>query len=149
MRPDDTLCHHATVLVDAPAERALAFMADGLKLGTWAMGCWNTRAVGDGLFAGTSLFDGSRGFVRIVVDAALGQVDYHVGPSPDRLAHMNTARIVPGATLGRDPASCVLTLLAWRPAAMDDASWHRIAITHEAELLLIRSWLAAGGPPPV
>lgn len=144
MRPDDALCHHATVAVAASAERALAFMADGLKLGTWAMGCWNTRAVGDGLFVGTSLFDGSEGYVRPVVDAALGQVDYHVGPAPDRLAHMNTARVIPGATLGHDPACCIVTLLAWRPAAMPDALWHRIGITHEAEMLLIQSWLARG-----
>jgi hypothetical protein len=106
------------------------------------MGCWNTRAVGDDLFVGTSLFDGAAGYVRIVVDRALLQVDYHVGATPDGLAHMNTARVIPGATLGRDPASCLVTLLAWRPAAMDDAAWQRIRITHEAEMLLIQSWLA-------
>ncbi len=141
MRPDDALCHHATVAVAAPAERALAFMADGLKLGTWAMGCWNTRAAGPDLFVGTSLFDGTEGYVRIVVDRALLNVDYHVGPAPDRLAHMNTARIIPGATLGRDPQGSTVTLLAWRPATMDDATWRRICITHEAEMLLIQSWL--------
>jgi hypothetical protein len=136
------LCHHATVAVAAPAERALDFMADGLKLGTWAMGCWNTRAAGPNLFVGNSLFDGSEGYVRIVVDRALMNVDYHVGPAPDRLAHMNTARVIPGAALGRDPRSCVVTLLAWRPAVMSDAEWQRICVTHEAEMLLIQSWLA-------
>ena len=141
MRPDDALCHHATVDVAAPAERALAFMADGIKLGTWAMGCWNTSTAGPGLFVGTSLFDGSQGYVRIVVDRALLNVDYHVGAAPDRLAHMNTARVIPGAALGRDPQSCVVSLLAWRPAAMSDDAWHRICITHEAEMLLIQSRL--------
>jgi len=139
------LAHHATVAVAAPAERALAFMADGLKLGTWAMGCWNTRAVGPDLFVGTSLFDGSEGYVRIVVDRALMNVDYHVGPAPDRLAHMNSARVISGAALGRAPASCVVTLLAWRPVSMSDADWQRICVTHEAEMLLIQSWL--GRPP--
>jgi hypothetical protein len=141
--PDtDVLCHHATVAVAAPAERAFAFMADGLKLGTWAMGCWNTRAVGPDLFVGNSLFDGAEGYVRIVADRALLAIDYHVGAAPDQLAHMNSARVIPGATLGRDPASCVVTLLAWRPAAMDDARWQRVRVTHEAEMLLIQSWLA-------
>ena len=144
MRAADALCHHATVFVTAPAERALDFMADGLKLGTWAMGCWNTRAAGPDLFVGTSLFDGQEGYVRIVVDRALMNVDYHVGAAPDRLAHMNTARIIPGAVLGRDPASAVVTLLAWRPAAMADEVWQRICITHEAEMLLIQSRLARG-----
>jgi hypothetical protein len=148
--PDtDTLCHHATVAIVAQAERAFAFMADGLKLGTWAMGCWNTRAVGPdsdpGLFVGNSLFDGAEGYVRIVSDRALLNVDYHVGAAPDRLAHMNSARVIPGAALGRDPASCVVTLLAWRPAAMNDADWQRIRVTHEAEMLLIQSWLARDG----
>ncbi len=141
MRPDDALCHHATVVVAAPADRALAFMADGLKLGTWAMGCWNTRAAGPDLFVGTSLFDGTEGYVRIVVDRALLNVDYHVGAAPGQLAHMNTARVIPGTALGRDPQSCVVTLLAWRQGAMDDATWRRISITHEAEMLLIQSWL--------
>jgi hypothetical protein len=147
MAADDrnALCHHATVAVAAPAERALGFMADGLKLGSWAMGCWNTRAAGPDLFVGRSLFDGSEGYVRIVVERALLNVDYHVGPAPDRLAHMNTARVIPGGALGRDSASCLVTLLAWRPAAMDDATWRRIKITHEAEMLLIQSWLDRGG----
>ncbi len=105
------------------------------------MGCWNTRAAGPDLFVGNSLFDGSEGYVRIVVDRALLNVDYHVGPAPDRLAHMNTARVIPGASLGRDPDGCVVTLLAWRPATMRDADWQRIRITHEAEMLLIQSWL--------
>jgi hypothetical protein len=144
--PDkDALCHHATVDVAAPAERAFAFMADGLKLGTWAMGCWNTRAVEPDLFVGNSLFDGAEGYVRIVPDRALLNVDYHVGAAPDRLAHMNSARVIPGATLGHDPASCVVTLLAWRPAAMDEARWQRVRATHEAEMLLIQSWLARDG----
>jgi hypothetical protein len=138
----DALCHQATVDVAATAARAFAFMADGLKLGTWAMGCWNTRAVAPDLFVGNSLFDGAEGYVRIVTDRALLNVDYHVGAAPDRLAHMNSARVIPGAALGRDPASCVVTLLAWRPAAMNDAHWQRIRVTHEAEMLLIQSWLA-------
>src|SRR5215468_23532 len=142
MRAGDLLCHHATVFVTAPAERALAFMADGLKLGTWAMGCWGTRAAGPDLFVGRSLFDGSEGYVRLIVDRGLMNVDYHVGPAPDRLAHMNTARVIPGAALGRDADTSVVSLLAWRPAAMDDATWQRICITHEAEMLLIQSWLA-------
>jgi hypothetical protein len=145
MPETDALCHHATVAVAAPAERAFAFMADGLKLGTWAMGCWNTRAVGPDLFVGNSLFDGAEGYVKILADRALLNVDYHVGSAPDRLAHMNSARVIPGAALGRDPASCVVTLLAWRPAAMDDARWQRIRITHEAEMLLVQSWLGRDG----
>ena len=144
MRAGDALCHHATVHVAAPAERALAFMADGLQLGTWAMGCWNTRAAGPDLFVGTSLFDGQEGYVRIVLERALMNVDYHVGPAADRLVHMNTARVIPGGALGHDPASAVVSLLAWRPAAMADDIWQRICITHEAEMLLIQSRLARG-----
>src|SRR5258708_37183921 len=139
MRADDALCHHATVTVAAPAERALAFMADGLKLGTWAMGCWNTRAAGPDLFVGTSLFDGSEGYVRIVVDRVLMNVDYHVGAAPDRLAHMHTARGIPGSAPGLDPAPCGVSLLARRPAAVSDAAWHPIRGPHAAELLPIPS----------
>ncbi len=139
------LCHAATVAVDAPAEKALAFMADGIKLGTWAMGCWSTRRVGPGLFAGRSLFDGGEGFVRIVVDRKLMNVDYLVGPSPGQLCHQNSARVIPGADVARNLETCLVTLLAWRPGDMSDADWRRICLTHEAEMLLIQSWLGGGG----
>ncbi len=149
MRTADLLCHAATVAVDAPAERALGFMADGLALGRWAMGCWNTRRAGVDLFVGRSLFDGSQGWVRIVVNRKMLNVDYLVGPSQDRLHHQNTARVIPGADVARDPGTCLVTLLAWRPGDMRDADWHRICLTHEAEMLLIQSWLGGkgGGAP--
>ena len=145
MRYADLLCHAATVAVDAPAAKVLDFMADGLALGRWAMGCWGTRRAGKGLFVGRSLFDGGEGWVRIVVDRALRNVDYHVGPSPDRIHHQNTARVIPGADVARDPRTCLVTLLAWRPGDMPDADWHRICLTHEAEMLLIQSWLGRQG----
>jgi hypothetical protein len=29
-------------------------------------------------------------------------------------------------------------LMAWRPAGMEEARWHRLCASHEAEILLIR-----------
>jgi len=145
MRYAGLLCHAATVAVDVPAEEALAFMADGIALGRWAMGCWNTRRAGANLFVGHSLFDQSEGWVRIAVDRKLLNVDYHVGPSPARLKHQNTARVIPGADVGRNPRTCLVTLLAWRPGDMSDADWNRICLTHEAEMLLIQAWLGRRG----
>ena len=53
-------------------------------------------------------------------------------------------RVVPGAVLERNPQSCVVSLIAWRQAGMDDARWAGLKSGHESEILelkrLIESW---------
>jgi hypothetical protein len=135
------LCHAASALVNAPAKQAFAFMADGLKLGRWALGCLDTREIEPGLFSGRSQFNGGIGYVRIVPDRTLLNVDYHVGAAPNALSHQNTARVVAGAALGRTPESCVVTLLAWRTAGMKDEDWRLICATHESEIYVVKAMI--------
>src|SRR5262249_34214322 len=51
--------HVATAIVAASAEAAFAFMIDGLALGRWALGSFDTEALENGVFRGHSLFDGA------------------------------------------------------------------------------------------
>ena len=44
--------HTASEMVRASPQTAFAFLADGLALGRWALGCFETKALGDGLFVG-------------------------------------------------------------------------------------------------
>lgn len=137
--------HEASVLCDASVQAALAFLADGVQLGRWALGCWDTRAVDDGLVRGHSLFDGQAGWVRPVVDATLGTVTYHVGGAPGALQ----PRIVARVEAGQDWTQCRITLEAERQPDMDDARWLRLARCHEVEVLLIQAQLAARGRAPM
>ena len=135
------LCHAACTTVSAPTNRAFAFMADGLKLGRWALGCLDTKEIEPGLFAGRSQFTGGIGYVRIVSDKTLLNIDYHVGAAPNALSHQNTTRVVAGPSLGRSSDSCVVTLLAWRTAGMSDDDWRLICATHESEIYVVKSMI--------
>lgn len=131
--------HRATVRCGVNAEAALAFLADGLQLGRWALGCWRTEAAGNGVVRGHSLFDGQPGWVRPVMNAGDGTVTYHVGGAPDALVPRIVARVRP------EPGTsthCSVTLEAERTPGMDDARWLRLVRCHEVEVLLIEALLA-------
>ena len=133
----DSLCHTATIRVSAPARRVFDFMADGQKLGEWSFGCWQSKAMPDGVFTGTSLLTGSSTFVRIHADAARLQIDYAVGRSPETLTPLIIARVVPGAMMGETDAACFLSLIVWRGTAPEER-WRQICAAHDLEMFRIR-----------
>jgi hypothetical protein len=140
--PDGPGVHRASVLCDVPALQAFAFLADGLQLGTWALGAWDTQPAGDGVVRGRSLFDDQPGWVRPVGDAARLRVDYHVGGAPDALTPRILATIEPLPAAATGAARCRVTLHAARDPGMDDARWLRLVRCHEVEVLLIQGRLA-------
>jgi hypothetical protein len=137
----DGLFHGASVEVAVPAEEAFVYLSDGLKQGDWTLGSWQREQVGDGLFRGVSLFDGSETYVRIHADPDALLVDYEVGPAPDRLLRMNAARVVPGPLLGGPEGTCVVTLMKWRTAGQTDDEWRRACVTFDTEIHMIKGRL--------
>jgi len=137
--------HCASALCRVPAARALAFLADGVQLGHWALGCWQTREVGDGVVRGHSLFDGQPGWVRPVADEGRMTVTYHVGGSPETLRPRIHATVEPGSAFGEGDDCCRISLHASRTPDMDDDRWLRLVRCHEVEVLLIQSQLARTG----
>jgi len=135
------LSHCVTAECAVPARRAYAFLSDGLAVGRWALGSFGARRVGPNLFRGRSLFDGSQVLYRPVGDAARLIVDYHVGATARALVPRVMARVVPGETTGRDKASCLVTLVAWRDASMSQARWERLIACHEVEIRLVQALL--------
>jgi hypothetical protein len=134
-----SLSHCATAACNAPAEAAFAFLADAAKVGTWTLGSWAARPVDDRVVRGTSLFDASEAYVRADADPTRLAVDFAIGDVRDELVPRITARVVPGPTLGLDKGQCVVTLLAWRTAAMSDERWQRLKASHDVEILLLRA----------
>lgn len=129
--------HIACAACAMSAAEALAFLADGERLGRWGLGCMDTVVVAPGVVRGTSLFDGSHSYIRPVADAATGTVTYFVGTDPARLSPRIQARVTP------IQAGCVVALHAQRSADMDDARWLRLTRCHDVEILLIQSQMAA------
>ncbi|MCZ4290976.1 hypothetical protein [Hoeflea alexandrii] len=139
INPSSNYAHSVTGLLDVPAEAAFTFMADPIALGQWSLGCMNTRSVKQTrTHSGHSLFDGAQGFFEIETDRDRLIVDYHLG-SPEHMVPRVSARIVPADICGLGKEQCYVTLTAWRATDMDDARWHRLCVTHEAEMYLIKS----------
>ena len=137
----DPLCHTVTAEIAVPAESAFRYLADPLKLGLWALGCFDTQPTEtDGLFKGTSLFDGSEAWFRIETDPKRFLIDYLVGDSKNQLPRIST-RIVPGSNYGRDAEHCMVSMIAWRVSDMSDHRWQRLCATHDAEILMIQAQL--------
>jgi hypothetical protein len=141
MKIYDPLCYSVGVEVNLPGESVFRYLSDPQKLGRWALGCFNTQSAGkEGLYKGTSLFDGSETWVRIETDAKRFIIDYHVGDSDQQLPRIST-RIMPGPTYGGNSSQCIVSMMAWRTKDMSDSRWHRLCATHDAEILLIQSQL--------
>lgn len=135
--------HAVARLCRCSSAAALALLSQAKGLASWNLGLWHTQDVAPGLLAGRSLFGGGAGLARVQVDAASGWVSYAVGSSEAELQPRIQARVQPGPELGFAPGHCMVTLLAWRTAAMDDERWQRLQAAHEVEIDLIRSQLEA------
>jgi hypothetical protein len=135
------LAHCVTASVAVAAETAFEFLADGLNQSYWALGSWDRRALGDGVFVGTSLFNGSELYVRVIPRPETLVVDFETGHSPDSLAHHVEARVIRGTTLGRPADTCVVTLTIWRSTDVDDATWELLEHCFATEIQMIRGRL--------
>jgi hypothetical protein len=135
----DELCQTASAEISVPAERAFTYLADPRSQGEWTLGAWDRRVLGDGLSSGTSLVSGEEVFIRTEADAERLLVDYWVGSSPERLRRSISARVVPGEAIGRDAATCVVTLMAWRADSRE--AWLATAEIHHLEMRMIKARL--------
>ena len=136
--------HEVSVEVAVPAERALAYLGDGMNQGQWALGSWDRREAGGGLYAGRSLFDNSELFIRLTTDEQRLLVVYEVGTERDDLAPLVWARVVPGPVLGLGDDRCVITLVIWRAEGVDDDRWELLGHTFPTEVQMIRGRLELG-----
>jgi hypothetical protein len=136
--------HAASLEIAVPAEHAFAYLSDGLKQSDWTLGSWNREQVGENLFRGTSLFDGSDTYVRLHPSAETLVVDYDVGSSPERMLRVNSARVVAGPLVGRAESTCVVTLMKYRTPSQTDAEWERACVAFDTEIHMIKGRLELG-----
>jgi hypothetical protein len=140
----DPHCHSCTCEVESSAEDAFRYMSDGLKQGEWTFGSWNRRQVGEGLFVGTSMFDGTETYIKIETDPERLMVYYHLGPDPEDLVARNMVRVVPAKVVQGEAGRCLVTLLAWRSAFMSDLRWKQLCVSHESQMFIIKARIEAG-----
>lgn len=138
-----TNSHVASAVCAVPAITVFEHLTSAAGMARWCLGMTGCTEVSPGLMLGRSLFDGSQAYVRIDADHERFTVDYHCGERPEALTPRIHARVVPGPLLGYGQDQCLATLLAWRPAGMDDVRWQRLMASHETEIALVRDQLAA------
>ena len=131
-------------VVAVGANTAFAFLADGMNQRFWALGSWDRREVGDGVFVGTSLLDGTELYVRPIPNPALLLVDFETGEDRRSLAHEVEARVVPGSTLGHPEETCLVVLTVFRRAAVADAGWEQTWHVFQTEIQMIKGRLERG-----
>lgn len=143
--------HCVTALVNVPAAKAFAFLADPLSLGTWSLGCMRTQAAKSGAvgaasasvaaagpYTGTSLYDDSPASFDVRPHPELLLIDYLVGDAGN-LKPRNSVRIIAADTCGLPEGLCYVSLMAWRPARMADDRWAQLCAAHDAEIWIIKA----------
>ncbi len=141
---DSDLCYVVTAEVAAPARLAFDYLADGTKVGEWALGALEAKRIGrSDLFKGGSVADGSAIAFRVDADPRRLLIDYHVGSSEKDLAMRITTRVVAGETLGRGKNTCIVSMSAWRPKSFTERRWSRLKAFHDAEIHILREKIEA------
>jgi hypothetical protein len=147
----ETLCYAVSTIVAAPAGFAFAYLASPVNVGEWALGSFGARRIGSSdLYAGSSLYDHSEAMFRIDSDEARLLIDYLLGNDPAHLAMRISTRVIPGAAVDRDEKTCIVSMIAWRPASFDDRRWQLLRAFHDAEAHILRSRIERaylGGDP--
>ncbi len=137
---DQDLCYTVTAAVAAPARVAFDYLADGAKVGEWALGALEAKRVGDSdLF----LSKEHKLALRVDADAKRLVIDYHVGSSASDLVMRISTRVIAGEAMGRGAGTCLVSMAAWRPKTFDDRRWSRLRAFHDAEIHLIREKIEA------
>jgi hypothetical protein len=96
----DPFAHSASIEVAVDARTGFEFMASGKQQTCCTLGSWDRVDLGDGLFSGTSLWDGSTLYVRPEPHPEIMIVDYWVRPDPEAMLKVNSARVRAGEELG-------------------------------------------------
>ncbi len=139
MYTGDTLCHSSSCEIRACAQEAFDYLSDGAAQGEWALGSMKRRRIDTNLYSGISIFDNAKLYVRIDADADRFIIFYHVGQDVSRLQPRNVIRIVPGSVIGMTDEICLVTLLSWRDAGVDENRWKLTCVSHETEMFIIKN----------
>ena len=126
--------HVAAVEIAAPAEAVAAFVADGAKLPTWAIGFAKaTERDGDGWLVTTA--GGERVPLRIESDLASGVVDYVLAPDVTAATRAVAA-----------PGGAVYTFVMVQAPGMSDELFDAQVAELERELTVLKAHLESACP---
>ena len=135
---EDRWAHICSAAVDRPAADAMAFLLAPENLASWAVGLGDATVHPDGTVEGAFPETGEPIWARIDADPERGTILFHLGPDRNSLVPRIMIRVVPGDVLECDPQSCVVSLIAWRQAGMDDARWDSLRSGHESEIIELK-----------
>lgn len=141
------LSHCATVSCKATFDEVFDFMGDGIALGGWALGTFDTVRVDAETVRGRSLRTGEERYVRPIADRGRGVIVYQVGSDhedPTSMVPWIWAIIQPAERIGGPAGTCLLSMITWRAPFITDEYWHQIQVGHDLEILLIKGQIERG-----
>jgi hypothetical protein len=136
---DSGISYTVSARCDAPADTAFDFLSDGLALGGWALGCFTTEPLADGIFQGRAIDTGELVYVRPLPDRERGVIVFEVGLDPNELSPWIWAIVHPCNRFGGAPGTSVVTMIAWRPEGTTDDAWNVVLREHDIEILFIKA----------
>ena len=139
----DGLAHICSALIHRRFEVALAFLSSPDRLSSWAVGMGTTRVHGDGTVEGKRPSTGKPIWARLDPDYDRGTIHYHLGSDPAALQPRIMIQAVRGEVLELDESCCVVSMIAWRQASMDDRRWQSLGTAHEAEIQQVKRLIEA------
>ena len=139
----DELSHICSARVGCSVKDAMAYLRAPENLASWAVGMGKVTLHADGAIEGA--FPGTKQpiWARIDADDDRSIICFHLGADPDSLVPRIMIRVVSGDVLEESAGSCVVSLIAWRQASMDDARWQGLKSGHEREILEIKRLIEA------
>jgi hypothetical protein len=143
--PTAALCevHAVARLCRARTADALAVLGSANGFSSWNLGMRLARDLGTGIYEGRSIVGGGTVFARVQVEGPQGRIRYAVGSDKHHLVQRIEARVQDGIELGYAKGTCVVTLLAWRSADINDERWRQLVAVHEVEIDLTRAAVEA------
>ena len=139
----DGLAHICSTRVACSATDAMAYLRAPENLAAWAVGMGEVTLHADGAIEGAFPGTNQPIWARIDADDERSIICFHLGGDSNSLVPRIVVRVVPGEDLEESARSCVVSLIAWRLASMDDARWQGLKSGHESEILEIKRLIEA------
>jgi len=138
---DDGYAHITSVKANCGADKAFADLSNLKRMEEWNLNLSEIEVVADTLAKGVIPQTGTTLWVQVQADATTHTIHFFVGGSRKRLVPRIIVRVVSGESLGTTSEQCVISMMAWRLASMDDERWRRLIAAHEYEILQIKTLL--------
>ena len=138
---DDGFAHITSVHSSCMPEKAFARLSDLSQLTDWNFNLKEIQMMGENLARGVLKLNGESILIRLSMDHEMRILHFHLGNSMDSMIPRIMIRVLSHSFQGESTTGCVITMIAWKVAGMDEERWRGLKAAHEYEILQIKAIL--------